>query len=68
MTVHDNRPIGKENYRTSVTVGAATVRDTLGYTGAGVGVAVIDSGISDLARRPDQGQQLARNIRTATSA
>ena len=44
--VHHNRPIGKENYRTSVTVGARVVNETLGYTGAGVGVAVIDSGIS----------------------
>jgi subtilisin family serine protease len=44
--IHDNRPIGTHNYRTSVTVGADIVRDYLGYTGAGVGVAVIDSGIS----------------------
>ena len=44
--VHDNRAIGKENYRTSVTIGAATVWQTLGYTGAGIGVAVIDSGIA----------------------
>jgi hypothetical protein len=44
--VHDNRPIKTHNYRTSVTVGAATVRDTMGLTGAGIGVAVIDSGIA----------------------
>ena len=44
--VHDNRPIATHNYRTAVTVGARTVQDTLGYTGAGVGVAVIDSGIT----------------------
>ena len=34
------------NYRTSVTVGARTVQDMLGLTGAGVGIAVIDSGIT----------------------
>ena len=44
--VHHDRPIGKENYRTAVTVGAKAVGHTLGYTGAGVGVAVIDSGVS----------------------
>jgi len=44
--IHDNRPIGAHNYRTSVTVGAATVREYLGLTGAGIGVAVIDSGIA----------------------
>ena len=44
--VHDNRPIKAHNYTTSVTVGAKTVQDTLGYTGAGVGVAVIDSGVT----------------------
>jgi serine protease AprX len=44
--VHFDRPTQTHNYRTSVTVGAAAVRQTLGYTGAGVGVAVIDSGIS----------------------
>jgi serine protease AprX len=43
--VHYDRPIKTHNYRTGVTVGARTVRDTLGYTGAGIGVAVIDSGI-----------------------
>jgi serine protease AprX len=44
--VHHNRPIYKENYRTSVTVGARAVNESMGYTGAGVGVAVIDSGIA----------------------
>jgi serine protease AprX len=32
--------------RTSATIGAAAVRDTLGYDGTGVGVAIIDSGIT----------------------
>jgi len=44
--VHYDRPIKTHNYRTAVTVGARTVQDTLGYTGAGVGIAVIDSGIT----------------------
>jgi serine protease AprX len=44
--IHENRPIGKDNYRTSVTVGAAAVRELLGYNGNGIGVAVIDSGIA----------------------
>ncbi len=44
--VHYDRPIKSHNYRTSVTVGARTVQETMGYTGAGVGVAIIDSGIT----------------------
>jgi serine protease AprX len=44
--LHYDRPIGAHNYRTAITVGARTVQQTLGYTGAGVGVAVIDSGIT----------------------
>ena len=45
--VHYDRPTSGFNYRTSVTVGAATVRSTYGYNGAGVGVAVIDSGVAN---------------------
>ena len=44
--VHFDRPIASHNYRTAVTVGARTVQDSLGYTGAGIGVAIIDSGIT----------------------
>ena len=44
--VHHDRPIELLNYRTSVTVGAQSARQSLGYKGRGVGVAVIDSGIS----------------------
>ena len=44
--LHYDRPIKSHNYRTAVTVGARTVQETLGYTGAGIGVAVIDSGIT----------------------
>jgi subtilisin family serine protease len=46
LQIHHDRPIALHNYRTSVTVGASLVRETLGYTGAGIGVAVIDSGIA----------------------
>ncbi len=44
--VHHDRPVGRFNYRTSVTVGAATAQNTLGLTGAGVGVAIVDSGVA----------------------
>ena len=44
--IHEDRPIKSHNYLTSVTVGARTVKETLGYTGAGIGIAVIDSGVT----------------------
>jgi serine protease AprX len=44
--LHYDRPLKTSNYRTAVTVGARTVQQTLGYTGAGVGVAIIDSGMT----------------------
>ena len=44
--VHYDRPTESHNYRTAITVGARTVQQTLGYTGAGIGIAVIDSGIT----------------------
>jgi serine protease AprX len=44
--VHFDRPVSAFNYRTSVTVGATAVRETLGYTGEGIGVAIIDSGVA----------------------
>ena len=44
--VHYDRPIQSHNYRTAITVGARTVQENLGYTGAGIGIAVIDSGIT----------------------
>jgi serine protease AprX len=46
LRLHYDRPIQAHNYRTSVTTGARLVQDWLGYTGAGVGVAIIDSGIT----------------------
>jgi serine protease AprX len=44
--LHLDRPIKGHVYRTSVTVGARTVQESLGYTGKGVTIAVIDSGIT----------------------
>ena len=44
--IHENRPIGSHNYRTSITTGADVVHDYLGYTGLGIGVAIIDSGVA----------------------
>src|SRR5262249_61799696 len=44
--VHYDRPAARFNYRTSLTVGTRAIRQTLGLTGAGVNVAVIDSGIA----------------------
>jgi serine protease AprX len=56
-SVHDNRPLLLHNYRTAVTVGARVVQDTLGLTGRGVTIAVIDTGITtyhdDLTRGPN---------------
>ncbi len=43
--VHD-RPIGGEMNRVALTVGAREVQHDLGFTGAGIGVAVIDSGVA----------------------
>src|SRR5262249_34178021 len=46
LRIHYDRPAFKHDYRTSVTVGARAIQQALGYTGAGVGVAVIDSGVA----------------------
>jgi serine protease AprX len=43
-SLHYDRPTGGEMNRVAVTVGARAVQSDYGYTGAGVGVAVIDSG------------------------
>ncbi len=41
-----DRPVSVLNGRTAITTGARAVQQLSGYTGAGVGVAVIDSGIT----------------------
>src|SRR5579862_4405025 len=41
-----DRPISKSNLRTGLTVGTPAVQRGYGYTGAGIGVAIIDSGIT----------------------
>ncbi|HEY3158580.1 MAG TPA: hypothetical protein VGJ78_06435 [Vicinamibacterales bacterium] len=41
-----DRPTLGSLERTAATIGAAAVRQELGYDGAGAGVAVIDSGIT----------------------
>src|SRR5262249_29413691 len=58
LRVHFDRPAKKENYRTAMTIGSRAVSRSLGFTGAGVGVAVIDSGVvswhDDLTNRTNQ--------------
>ena len=44
--LHFDRETETANYRTSITVGAATVHQTMALNGAGVGIAIIDSGIT----------------------
>jgi serine protease AprX len=45
-SIHWDRPTGGELNRAAVAVGARAVQEDMGYDGAGVGVAVIDSGIT----------------------
>jgi len=58
LAVDVDRPLAKSNFRTSLTVGARPVQAGLGLTGAGVGVAILDSGIAswhdDLTNRTSQ--------------
>jgi subtilisin family serine protease len=46
VQIHDDRPIEPQNYRTSVTVGAAAARRATGLMGDGIGIAIIDSGVT----------------------
>ena len=46
LSIHHDRPIFKHNNRTAITIGARTAQLAYGYTGAGIGVAVVDSGVS----------------------
>jgi serine protease AprX len=60
-----DRTVAGSMERTSATIGASAVRENLGYDGAGVGVAIIDSGVTpwhdDLASG-DGGQRIARFV------
>jgi len=44
--VHGDQSVHASNFRTAVTTGAFFARTDLGYTGAGIEVAVIDSGVA----------------------
>jgi serine protease AprX len=72
--IHRDREVTASIARTAITVGAKNVHNQYGYTGAGVGVAVIDSGITpwhdDLTVANRTGQRVAAfvdfvNSRTA---
>lgn len=44
--VREDRPVVATMERTGAAVGASWVRQNLGYTGAGIGVAIVDSGVT----------------------
>jgi serine protease AprX len=44
--IHYDRPTAGADYRTDATIGSRAVEHVLGLTGAGVGIAVIDSGVT----------------------
>ena len=62
-SIHFDRPTQSFATREAVTVGALAVRELMGYTGAGVGVAIVDSGVTewhdDLTFANGQGQRVA---------
>lgn len=64
--VHHNRDAEAMIARTAATVGAKNVHAQYGYTGAGIGVAVIDSGITnfhdDLTIANRQGQRVTKFV------
>jgi serine protease AprX len=64
--IHLDRPTKSFATREAVTVGALAVRELMGYTGAGVGVAIVDSGITswhnDLTFANGQGQRVAHFV------
>jgi serine protease AprX len=47
LSIHYDRPIEAHMNRAAVSVGARAARSQYGYDGAGIGVAVIDSGITE---------------------
>ena len=61
-----DRPVQGLIGRTAVTVGARAVQELMGYSGAGVGVAIIDSGVTpwhdDLTQADGQGQRVAHFV------
>jgi serine protease AprX len=61
--IHHDRPAQGFVGRTAVTVGARAVQQLMGFNGAGIGVAVIDSGITawhdDLSVSDGAGQRVA---------
>jgi serine protease AprX len=60
-----DRPVFGANERTGATIGATAVRQELGYDGTGVGVAILDSGISaahDDLSAPSGGNRIARFV------
>ncbi|HVG56827.1 MAG TPA: S8 family peptidase [Vicinamibacterales bacterium] len=63
--ISPDRSVAGTMERTAATIGATTVRNNLGYDGSGVGVAIIDSGITawhdDLAS-PGGGQRIAQFV------
>jgi serine protease AprX len=62
-SIHLDRPTKSFAGRTAVTIGARAVQELMGYDGAGIGVGVIDSGITawhdDLTTANGQGQRVA---------
>jgi serine protease AprX len=64
--IHLDRPASGFVGRTAVTVGARAVQELMGYDGAGVGVAIVDSGITawhdDLTVANRQGQRVTHFV------
>ena len=64
--IHLDRPAQGFVGRTAVTVGARAVQELMGYNGAGVGVAIVDSGITgwhdDLTVANGQGQRVSHFV------
>jgi len=46
VEIHPDRPVHGLDFRTNVTTGSLFVNNNIGYTGAGVTIAVLDSGIT----------------------
>jgi serine protease AprX len=65
-SIHLDRPVKGFVGRTAVTVGARAVQELMGYTGAGIGVAIVDSGVTnwhdDLSNATLQGQRVTHFV------